>query len=104
MAMSVFDEIANDLGEIFREFGKVITIESRRFTALVAEPEISLELESGGLASQGNFVVKLSRKDWQRLTHRNIGATIGYGDGQFRVIRIVDRPPHPLILLTVEPV
>lgn len=101
--MSVFGEMADDLNEIFREFGKTITIESRRFTALVAEPELSVELESGGLASQGNFVVKLRRSDWRRLTRREIGLSLTYDNTPYRVIRIVDRPPHPIVLLTVEP-
>lgn len=100
--MTIYEEMAADLAAVFAEFGKPIQIGSRRITALVAEPEISLSLEDGGFNSEGNFTVKMRRADWT-AANAVIGTQITYDNRAFRVIRVVNRPPHPMIILTVEP-
>ena len=101
--MTIFDEMAADVVEIFAEFGKTIRINDTHFSALVAEPELSLELEAGGFNSAGNFTVKMLRSDWL-VSKPVVGTLITYDEKPFRVIRIVSRPPHPLVIMTVEPV
>ncbi|MBU3665276.1 MAG: hypothetical protein FGM15_05285 [Chthoniobacterales bacterium] len=101
--MTIFDEMAADVVEIFAEFGKPIRINDRHFSALVAEPELSLELEAGGFNSAGNFTVKMLRSDWL-VSKPVVGTLVTYDDKHFRVIRLVSRPPHPLVILTMEPV
>ena len=53
--MTVFEQMACDLASVFDEFAKNITIGNTAYRALVAEPDIALELESGGFNSTGNF-------------------------------------------------
>ena len=95
--------MASDLGSVFDDFAKTITIGSTEYQALIAEPELALELESGGFNSAGNFTVKMLRTDW--LAARLMVGTHLVFDGQtYRVIRLVSRPPHPVVVLTVEPI
>ena len=49
--------MASDLGSVFDEFAKTITISNTAYRALVAEPDLALELESGGFNSAGTFTV-----------------------------------------------
>ena len=94
--------MASDLGSVFDEFAKNITIASTTYRALVAEPELALELEAGGFNSAGNFTMKMLRSDW--LTAKPaVGTLITYDEKTYRVIRIVSRPPHPIVILTVQP-
>ncbi len=101
--MSIYDEMATDVAAIFAEFGKPVRIRDKYFTVLVAEPELSLELEAGGFNSEGNFTVKMRRPDWT-AGNAVIGTLVTYDNRNFRVIRVVNRPPHPVVVLTVEPV
>jgi hypothetical protein len=102
LSMTVFEQMASDLASVFDEFAKNITVGNTAYRALVAEPDIALELESGGFNSTGNFTVKMLRSDWLQA-----GLAVGghmIFDGQnYRVIRLVSRPPHPLVILTIEP-
>ena len=101
--VTVFEQMASDLGSVFDEFAKTISIGSTNYRALVAEPDLSLELEAGGFNSAGNFTVKMLRSDWL-IARPVVGTQITYDDKPYRVIRIVSRPPHPVIIMTVEPV
>ena len=101
--VTVFEQMASDLGSVFDEFAKTISIGSANYRALVAEPELSLELEAGGFNSAGNFTVKMLRSDWL-VAKPVVGTLITYDEKPFRVIRLVSRPPHPLVIMTVEPV
>lgn len=94
--------MAADLGSVFDDFAKTITIGNTQYRALIAEPELALELETGGFNSTGNFTVKMLRSDW--LEAKPVVGTHMAFDGQnYRVIRLVSRPPHPLVILTLEP-
>ena len=70
-------------------------------TALISEPKETLELGAGGFMASGNFTVKVLREGIAAVPQ--IGQTLSYAGETFRIIRISNRPPHPLITLTVEP-
>jgi hypothetical protein len=95
--------MASDLAAVFDEFAKAITIGNTSYRALVAEPELALELEAGGFNSAGNLTVKMLRTDWLACGLA-IGGHLVFDSQQYRVVRLVSRPPHPVIILTVEPV
>lgn len=95
--------MASDLGSVFDEFAKKITIGNTEYRALIAEPELALELESGGFNSAGNFTVKMLRTDWL-AARLMVGAHLVFDGQTYRVIRLVSRPPHPVVVLTVEPI
>ena len=95
--------MASDLGSVFDDFAKTITIGNTEYRALIAEPELALELESGGFNSAGNFTVKMLCADWL-AARLMVGAHLVFDGQTYRVIRLVSRPPHPVVVLTVEPI
>jgi hypothetical protein len=101
--MTVFDQMASDLRGVFDEFSKTITIGQAKYRALVAEPELALELESGGFNSTGNFTVKMLRTDWLQAKPV-VGSQMVFDGQSYRVVRMVSRPPHPLVIMTIEPI
>jgi hypothetical protein len=101
--VNVFEQMASDLESVFDEFSKTITVGNTGYRALVAEPELALELEAGGFNSTGNFTVKMLRSDWL-AAGAVVGSHLVFDGQQYRVVRLVSRPPHPLVILTIEPV
>jgi len=99
--MSIYDEMADDAAGIFSEFGKEVIFNARTHSALISEPQETIELGAGGFSASGNFTIKLLRNDLSAIPQ--IGQTIAYAGESFRIVRVANRPPHPLITLTVEP-
>lgn len=99
--MSIHDEMAADVAGIFSEFGKDVELGGRTLPALISEPQETLELGAGGFTASGNFTVKLLRNNLSAIPW--IGETLAYAGEIFRIVRVSNRPPHPLVTLTVEP-
>jgi len=74
----------------------------RTLPALISEPQETLQLGAGGFTASGNFTVKLLRNNLPAIPV--IGETLAYAGETFRIVRVSNRPPHPLVTLTVEPV
>lgn len=100
--MSIHDEIASDAAEVFADFGKPVEIAGQTLMALVAEPVETVSLEPGGFVAEGNFTVKVLRSSIPAVPA--IGHTLGFAGQRFRIVRTADRPPHPILTLTVEPI
>jgi len=99
--MSIYDEMAADAAGIFAEFGKEIVLAGRTLPALISEPQETLELGAGGFTASGNFTIKLLRNNLLAIPQN--GQTLAYAGETFRIVRVSNRPPHPLVTLTVEP-
>jgi hypothetical protein len=99
--VSVHNEIAADAAQIFTEFGKEIRWKERPYPALISEPAFSQEFETGGIADTGDFTIKLLRST---LLHGipKLGERITFNGEDYRVVRVTDRPPHPLIILVLS--
>ncbi len=93
--------MAADAAEIFAEFGKQVSIAGRDIPALISEPQETLELGAGGFTASGNFTVKVLRSSLAAIPE--IGRQLEYEGESFRIVRVSNRPPHPLVTLTVEP-
>ncbi len=100
--MSIYDEFASDAAEVFSEFGKEVMIGAQKLPALISESQETLELGAGGFSASGNFTIKLLRNNLSVIP--KIGQTISYAGDAFRIVRAANRPPHPIITLTVEPI
>ena len=100
--MSIHDEMAADAAQIFTEFGKPVEIAGTTVSALISEPTETVSLEPGGFMAEGNFTVKVLRSSVMELP--KIGDILSYNAERFRIVRTANRPPHPIITLTVEPV
>jgi hypothetical protein len=99
--MSIYEEMAADAAGIFEEFGKQVSIAGRTIPALVSEPQETLELGVGGFSASGNFTVKVLRASLTAIPEN--GRHLQYEGESFRIVRVSNRPPHPLVTLTVEP-
>jgi hypothetical protein len=100
--MSIHEEMASDAAQIFAEFGKPVEISGTTVSALISEPTETVSLEPGGFVAEGNFTVKVLRASVSELP--KIGDIVSYNAERFRIVRTANRPPHPIVTLTVEPV
>lgn len=100
MPPSRYDELDADLAAIIEEVGIEITWNDNTYRAVVADPRVELDLQSGGFLPEADFQVKLRKaalpdpgpKPRQSLTIR----------GETFVIKgQTDRPTSPLLVLHV---
>ena len=93
--------MAADAAQIFAEFGKQVLWRDHAYPALISEPAFSQEFETGGFADTGDFTVKLLRAT---LLHGvpKLGDRIACNGEEYRVVRVTDRPPHPLVILVLS--
>ena len=99
--MSFLSEIEGDLNEIFHDTGKTVLWNGGILPALVDEVETETELVTGGFSRSLETTVKLRRRD-VGPENPKIGQRIEFGGESFRIIQVIDRPPHPLITLKLE--
>jgi len=100
MPPSRYDELDADLAAILSETGIEITWNGNSYLAVVADPRVELDLQSGGFMPEADFQVKLRKatlpgpgpKPRQSVTIR----------GETFVIKgLTDRPTSPLLILHV---
>jgi len=100
MPASRYDELDADLDAIIEEVGIEVTRNGNPYRAVVADPRVELDLQSGGFMPEADFQVKLRKaalpdpgpKPRQSLTIR--GET-------FAIKGLTDRPTSPLLVLHV---
>jgi hypothetical protein len=97
--MSLYDEIAADLAQLLTEFGKPVTINGDAHVALVSEPQADVTVEEGGLNFDSKFTAKVARSAFTTLPQT--GQPFIYNGITHTVQTVVDRPPHPIIILEV---
>ena len=100
MPASRYDELDADLAAIIDEVGIEITWNGNTLPAVVSDPRVELDLQSGGFMPEADFQVKIRKaslpdpgpKPRQSLTIR----------GETFVIKgLTDRPTSPLLILHV---
>jgi hypothetical protein len=100
MPASRYDELDADLAAIIDEVGIEIAWNGNPYRAVVADPRVELDLQSGGFMPEADFQVKIRKaalpdpgpKPRQTLTIR--GET-------FAIKGLTDRPTSPLLVLHV---
>lgn len=100
MPASRYDELDADLAAILEETGIEIIWNGNSYLAVVADPRIELDLQSGGFLPEADFQVKIRKatlphpgpKPRQSVTIR--GET-------FAIKGLTDRPTSPLLVLHV---
>jgi hypothetical protein len=97
--MSLYDEMAADFAQLLAEFGKPVKIRGEDHTALISEPSTDLGLEIGGLDFKSRFTAKLLRSAITRMPQS--GDEFLYNNTRHHVRTVVDRPPHPIVILEV---
>ena len=97
--MNLYDEIAADFAQLLAEFGKPVQIQGEDHTALISEPSMDLGLEVGGLDFKSRITAKLLRSALTRMPQSGDGFL--FNSIRHHVRTVVDRPPHPIIVLEV---
>ena len=100
MPASRYDELDADLAAIIEEVGIEIIWNGNAYLAVVADPRVELDLQSGGFMPEADFQVKIRKaalpdpgpKPRQSLTIR--------GEA-FAIKGLTDRPTSPLLILHV---
>ena len=95
-----YSELDADLAAILEETGIEVTWNGATYKAVVADPRVELDLQTGGFLPEADFQVKLRKaalpdpgpKPRQTLTIR--GET-------YAIKGITDRPTSPLLILHV---
>ena len=100
--MSIHDEIAADFSEILQDFGKVIFYQGQPVLALISEPMLSSELVLGGEVDDVRFHAKVLRSSIPDIPHS--GQLIRWGNKDYRIKAVMNRPPHAIVTLELGPV
>lgn len=107
--MSIWDEFTADAQSILDEVGKDITIKNVpggspvAFKAMVTQPMVLQDMETGGFMNSTTFEVKVLRT--VANTHPGLfayGNIIGYDGQEYRIVAIANRPPSAWLIAKVQ--
>lgn len=107
--MGIFEEAALDAVEILSEVGKDITVKNGptgtpvALKALVTQPMVLQDLETGGFLNQTTFEVKITRA--AHLANPGLfayGNLVTYAGEDFRIVALANRPPSAWIVAKVQ--
>jgi hypothetical protein len=107
--MSIWDEFTADAQSILNEVGKDITIKNVpggtpvAFKAMVTQPMVLQDMETGGFLNSTTFEVKVLRT--VASTHPGLfayGNIINYDGQDYRIVAIANRPPSAWLIAKVQ--
>lgn len=107
--MSIWDEFTADAQSILNEVGKDITIKNVpggspvAFKAMVTQPMVLQDMETGGFLNSTTFEVKVLRT--VASTHPGLfayGNIINYDGQDYRIVAIANRPPSAWLVAKVQ--
>lgn len=90
------EEIDADLEEIHGEAGVTVTWSGTDYIGAIADPNITLNLESGGFSPDADFVVKFRRSVFTG-TPPSYKALFTINGTGYRVAGINDKPGSPIL-------
>lgn len=107
--MGIFDDFAADALEILNEVGKDVTIKATptstpvALKAMLTQPMVLQDLETGGFLNQTTFEVKIRRSDHDAnpglFAYGNI---VTYAGEEYRIVAIANRPPSAWVIGKVQ--
>ena len=99
-AMTRFDEIAADMAEVFGEISTPIEWNGHPYQAVIADPSVQLDLQSGGFLPQSDFAVKVLRAALPTVPV--IGQNVRIEGLAYQINGITDKPTSPVVMLHVQ--
>ena len=96
---SRLNELAADLAEIFSEIGTTVEWEGASYQAVIADPMVQLDLQSGGFLPQSDFVVKIARSTLPSLPQ--VGQALRIDGQVYQITGLTNKPTSPLLVLHV---
>lgn len=97
--MSRYDEIAADLAEVFDDIAQLVEWQGATYQAVIADPQVNLDLQTGGFMPQADFIIKLRREDLPGTPA--LGQVVRVAGKAYQISGVTDKPTHPLIVLQI---
>jgi len=96
--MGLFDEIVTDYREVMADIGLDVLWLGNTYRALVSENPTEATLEAAAIREAQKVTIKFLREDFEDILPK-VGDGIQVGSERLRVSKLIDRPPHPLIII-----
>jgi len=105
----ITDEWALDASEILSEIPKAVTVKNVpagtpvALNALMSQPAIMQDMETGGFMNQTSFDIKFLRTD--AVANPGLiafGNVVVYGGQEFRIMTVTDRLPSAWVIVKVQ--
>lgn len=105
----ITEEWASDASEILSEIPKAVTVKNVpggspvALNALMSQPAIMQDLETGGFLNHTSFDMKFLRTD--AVAHPGLiafGNVVTYGGQEFRIMTVTDRAPSAWVIVKVQ--
>lgn len=97
--MSRYDEIAADLAEVFDDIAQPVEWQGETYQAVIADPQVNLDLQTGGFMPQADFIIKLRRAHLPVTPV--LGQVVRVAGKAYQISGVTDKPTHPLIILQI---
>lgn len=101
MPASRYDELDADLAAIIDEVGIEVTWNDAPYKAVVADPRVELDLQTGGFMPEADFQVKIRKSELPDPGPR-MRQTVSIRGETFAIKGLTDRPTSPLLILHVS--
>jgi hypothetical protein len=97
---SRIQEIAADMAEVFGEISTPIEWNGHTYQAVIADPSVQLDLQSGGFLPQSDFAVKVLRAALPTMPV--IGQNVRIEGVIYQISGLTDKPTSPVVILHVQ--
>ena len=106
---SITEEWASDASEILSEIPKAVTVKNVpggspvALNALMTQPAVLQDLETGGFLNQTSFDIKFLRTD--AVANPGLiafGNVVTYQEQEYRIMTVTDRPPSAWLIVKVQ--
>jgi len=94
------EELDADLAAIIEEIGIDVTWDGGTYRAVVADPRVELDLQTGGFMPEADFQVKLRKAELPEPGPR-ARQTVSIRGDSYAIKGLTDRPTSPLLILHV---
>ena len=107
--MGFYEDAAADALSILNEVGKTITVKivpggsPVTLKAMLTQPMVLQDMETGGFLNQTTFEVKVLRST--NTTYPGLfayGNIVTYNNEEYRIVAVADRPPSAWIIARVQ--
>jgi hypothetical protein len=107
--MGFFEDATADALTILNEVGKDVTVKNVpsgspvTFKAMITQPMVLQDMETGGFLNQTTFEVKFLRTDF--VANPGViafGNVVTYSGSEYRIVALADRPPSAWVIARVQ--
>ena len=93
-------EVTADMDEVFGEISTPIEWNGHIYQAVIADPSVQLDLQTGGFLPQSDFAVKVLRDALPTVPV--IGQNVRIEGITYQINGLTDKPTSPVIILHVQ--